>query len=238
MTDFTTHSFSQSFLTITIEGGVKRHGGLELIFSLVYINREDHRAIESGVRHSLYAFHLALRTQPLPEVVDSIRADLALAKKAGVHLSWSESGAEWVGVVAVRSILLGRELAPFAPQGSQRDQLVDTNDAILTLFSLIDQIVNATKRMRTSTAEDQQASAAFQIGSPGVWQAWYDAFHPSQANRNQARAPSEPAYRYTFKGKLEGKSKSRGTIQGYSKGKGKGKGRRCLHSLHPLAPQE
>ena len=216
---YNTHSFSQSFPTITIEGGVQRHDGLGLVFSLAYINREDHSVIESRVRNSLYSYHLALRTQPLPEVVDAIRADLALAKKAGVRLSWSESGAKWVDVVAARSILLGQELAPFAPQGSQRAQLVDTNDAILTLFSLIDQIANATKR--TSTAEDQQVHGAFQIGNPGVRQAWSNAVNPSQDNRNHARAPSDGAHRYTFKGKSKGK----GAMQGYGKGKGRSKGK-------------
>ena len=96
---------------------------------------------------------------------------------------------------------------------------MDTNDAILTLFSLIDQIANATKR--TSTAEDQQVHGAFQIGNPGVRQAWSNAVNPSQDNRNHARAPSDGAHRYTFKGKSKGK----GAMQGYGKGKGRSKGK-------------
>ena len=56
---YNTHSFSQSFPMITIEGGVQQHDGLGLMFSLVYINREDHSVIESSVRNSLYSYHLA-----------------------------------------------------------------------------------------------------------------------------------------------------------------------------------
>ena len=115
---YNTHSFAQLCPTVTIENGVARNHGLLLAFSICFCNREDHSMIESRVRNRLYSYHLAMKTQPLPELVAAVRADLAEARKARVKVSWSETGAKWANAIASRSILyLGRMWRHMRRQG-------------------------------------------------------------------------------------------------------------------------
>ena len=78
--------------------------------------------LECRVRGLVYSAHLAMKNQPLLEVVEEVRKSLALARKHAVRLSWSESGIcmKMVDVVASRSILLGQDIAPFGHTGKRR----------------------------------------------------------------------------------------------------------------------
>ena len=200
-----THSFAQSCPTITITGGVKKYDGVSLCHSLSFLHREDHSVLESRVRGLVYSAHLAMKNQPLLEVVEEVRKSLALARKHAVRLSWSESGMKMVDVVASRSILLGQAMAPFGHAGKRRSELQDPNDCLPLLFDLVDAIERST--LMAEQAEDNRGvSAVFQIGNPGVRAAWNNAVHPPQAGHADRGARSAGAN----KGK------------GLSKGKGKG----------------
>ena len=200
-----THSFAQSCPTVTITGGIKKYDGVSLCHSLSFLHREDHSVLESRVRGLVYSAHLAMKSQPLLEVVEEVRKSLALARKHAVRLSWSESGMKMVDVVASRSILLGQAMAPFGHTGKRRSELQDPNDCLPLLFDLVDAIERST--LMAEQAEDNRGvSAAFQIGNPGVRAAWNNAIHPPQAGHADRGA------RYT--GANKGK--------GFSKGKGKG----------------
>ena len=159
-----THSFNQNHPKITIQGGVKKNRGLDLIYSLVFTHMESHGALESRIRASIYSYHLALKSQPLLELVERIRGDLALARKHAVRLSWTESGSKWYSVVSSRSIILGNAMAPFGPQGDRRRDMLDPQDCLQTLFELADVIENSTHL--AEQAEGATVGAAFHVRHP------------------------------------------------------------------------
>ena len=207
-----THSFNQNHPKITIQGGVQKHRGLDLIYSLVFTHMESHGALESRIRASIYSYHLALKSQPLLELVERIRGDLALARKHAVRLSWTESGSKWYSVVSSRSIILGNAMAPFGPQGERRKDMLDPQDCLQTLFELADVIENST--LLAEQAEGTTVGAAFHVRHPAIREAWGSATNPhhssSQAANNAGGNRWRPASAKGGKGFGKGKGKDRG----------------------------
>ena len=120
--------------------------GADLAFSICFCNHEDHSQIESRFRNRIYSYHLAMKSQPLPELLTEMRTELAQARKAGVKISWSESGSKWVNTIATRSILIGHDVAPYAPTGAKRKQLEDGNASMTLLFDFVDAMESSLKR--------------------------------------------------------------------------------------------
>ena len=167
-----THTFSQMCPSITIEDGVTKGKGVDLAFSICFCHREDRSQIETRVRNRLYSYHLAMKSQPLPELLTEIRTDLAQARKAGVKISWSESDSKWVNTIAWRSILIGQDIAPYAPTGAKRKQLEDSNDSMSLLFDFVDAVESSLKRAEenddTRQAHGAFASTTQMSGMPGT----------------------------------------------------------------------
>ena len=199
--------------SITIDDGVHKGRGVDLAFSICFCHREDHSQIETRVRNRLYSYHLAMKSQPLPLLLTEIRTDLAQARKSGVKISWSESGSKWVNTIASRSILIGQDVAPYAPTGAKRKTLEDSNDSITLLFDFVDAVESSLKRAEEHD-DTRQAHGVFQIANPGVRDAWHSAVNPTQVRSGDMRN------RFS-KGKAKGASKGRG--KGKSKKGGKGK---------------
>ena len=176
---YNTHTFSQMCPSIMIDDGVHKGRGVDLAFSICFCHREDHSQIETRVRSRLYSYHLAMKSQPLPLLLTEIRTDLAQARKSGVKISWSESGSKWVNTIASRSILIGQDVAPYAPTGAKRKTLEDSNDSITLLFDFVDAVESSLK-LAEEHDDTRQAHGVFQIANPGARDAWHSAVNPTQ----------------------------------------------------------